>query len=343
MRFLLSEQVSEISDPVRSKFAMVVPVIEATLFALNSERIARLGGLAQWTLADLAREYREGSGDAGICFEYAVHDAIARRDGLIWPLASEVLERFCGIPQGSESLLFGPEKNGRIPVIESVENALTDDSQLYVGYRGRPPKLKRHVRTIVRAFRRPDDRTGLPRSMRGAWKADLFLGNHAVDNWVGTSVKIKRAALEGAPGLRIGIYPKTHARDDPRRDEILNLILLPLPYDGEFMELFYKSFYLVRAFLDADARLPAEVRLPDAEDRYICRELESRRVFPILAVVEVLREMSQRDLLKDEGMAEVTPTAALSIEAGLESDPPPLPDSEFVSLSPVAEERTGES
>ena len=179
--------------------------------------------------------------------------------------------------------------------------------------------------------------------MRGVWKADLFLGNHAVDNWVGTSVKIKRAALEGAPGLRIGIYPKTHARDDPRRDEILNLILLPLPYDGEFMELFYKSFYLVRAFLDADARLPAEVRLPDAEDRYICRELESRRMFPISAVVEVLREMSQRDLLKDEGVAEVRPTAALSIEAGLESDPPPLPDSEFVSLSPVAEERTGEA
>lgn len=343
MRFLLSKQINEISDPVRSKFAMVVPVIEATLFALNSERIARLGGLAQWTLADLAREYREGSGDAGICFEYAVHDAIARRDQLIWPLASEVLERYCGIPQGTESLLFGPEKDGRIPVIESVENALTDDSQLYVGYRGRPPKLKRHVRTIVRAFRRPDDRTGLPRSMRGVWKADLFLGNHTVDNWVGTSVKIKRAALEGAPGLRIGIYPKTHARDDPRRDEMLNLVLLPLPYDGDFMELFYKSFYLVRAFLDADARLPAEVRLPDAEDRYICRELVARRTFPILAVVEVLREMSQRDLLKNEGVAEVTPTAAVSIEAGLESDPPLLRDSEFVSLSPVAEERIGEA
>jgi len=257
-------------------------------------------------------------------------------------LASEVLERFCGIPRGSESLLFGPEKDGRIPVIESVENALTDDSQLYVGYRGRPPKLKRHVRIIVRAFRRPDDRPGLPRSMRGVWKADLFLGNHDVDNWVGTSVKINRATLEGAPGLRIGIYPKTHARDDPRKDEILNLALLPLPYDGAFMELFYKSFYLVRAFLDADAHVPAEVRLPDAEDRYICRELEARRAFPILAVVEALREMSQRDLLKDEGVTEIAPTAAVSIEAGLETEPPPVSDPEFVSLSPVAAEQRRE-
>lgn len=339
MRLLRSDQVNDISDPVRSKFAMVVPVIEATLFALNAERIARLRGLSQWTLADLAREYREGSGDAGICFEYAVHSAIARRDPLIWPLASEVLERFCGIRHGSESLLFGPEKDGRIPVIESVENALTDDSQLYVGYRGRPPKLKRHMRTIVRAFRRPDDRTGLPRSMRGVWKADLFLGNHAVDNWVGTSVKINRTALEGAPGLRIGIYPMTHARDNPRKDDVLNLVLLPLPYDGDFMELFYKAFYLVRAFLGADAHVPAEIRLPDAEDRYICRELEARRTYPILQVVEVLRDMSQRDLLNDQGVIELVPTATVSVEAGLETEPAPVPDSEFVSISPVARER----
>ena len=117
MRFLLSAQSAPVSDPVRSKFAMAVPVIEATLFALNHERIIRLGGLEKWTLADLAREYREGSGDAGICFEYAVHDAIARRDEILWPLASEVLERFCTIPGGSDSLLFGPEKDGRVPVI----------------------------------------------------------------------------------------------------------------------------------------------------------------------------------------------------------------------------------
>lgn len=339
MRFLLSEQTNEISDPVRAKFAMAVPVIEATLFALNTERISRLGGLTRWTLADLAREYREGSGDAGICFEYAVHAAIARKDPLIWPLASEVLERFCGIGHGGESLLFGPEKNGRIPVLESVEKALTDDSQLYVGYRGRPPKLKRHLKTIVRAFRRPDDRTGLPRSMRGVWKADLFLGNHEVDNWVGTTVKINRGMLEGAPGLRIGVYPKAHARDDPRKDEDLNLVRLPLPYDGDFMEFFYKSFFLVRAFIAADAKVPSEVNLPDSEDRYVCRELEARRAYPILEVVEAIREMAQADLLTTGEVSEVRPTATVSVTDGLEEEPPLVADTEFISLSPVAEER----
>jgi hypothetical protein len=336
MRLLVSSQESEIADPVRSKFAMIVPVIEATLFALNKDRIVRLGGLRDWTLSDLAREYREGSGDAGICFEYAVHQAIATRDPLIWPLASDVLERYCGIRGGSESLLFGPEKDGRIPVIESVENALTDDSQLQVGYRGRPPKLKRHLRTIVRAFRRPDDRPLLPRSMRGIWKADLFVGNHQADNWVGTTVKITARQLEGATGLRIGVYPKADAKDVPRKDDRLNLVLLPLPYDGAFMELFYKSFYLVRAFLAADARVPPPVRLPDAEDRFITKELEARRAFPILDVVAVLRDMSQGDLLLAGDVQDLKPTASISVSEGLEPEAPAMVDTEFVAIGAVA-------
>lgn len=336
MRVLTSIQREAIADPVRSKFAMVVPVIEATLFALNEERIVRLGGLTNWTLADLGREYREGTGDAGICFEYAVHDSIAKQSPLIWPLASEVLEEFCFIPGGSESLLFGPEKDGRIPILESVQNALTDDSQLFVGNRGRPPKLKRYVPQIIRASRRQEDRNRLPRSMRGIWKADLFLGNHGPDNWVGTTVKINPTQLEGAQGLRIGIYPRANARDKPRRDDDLNLIRLPLEYDGAFMELFYKAFYLVKAFLAADARVPSAVSLPDSEDRYITTELEARRSFPLLDVLNVLRSMSQKDLLETGEVVEVTPTAALSIAEGLEDEPAPQADPEFVSLSPEA-------
>jgi len=333
---LITAQRSELEDPVRAKLAMVVPVIEATLFALNQQRIIRLGGLSTWTLADLAREYREGSGDAGICFEYAVHQAIADENPLIYPLASEILEGYCGIRGGSQSILFGPEKEGRIPILESVQDALTDDSQLFVGNRGRPPKLRRYVPQIIRASRRAEDRNRLPRSMRGVWKADLFLGNNGPDNWVGTTVKNSAARLEGAQGLRIGIYPRQDVKDVPRKDEALNLVRLPLPYDGAFMETFYKAFFLVRAFLRADASVPGEEHLPDAEDRFLCKELEARRNYPILSVVEALRGMSQHDLLQTADVTEVPPTAALSEAEGLVENPASASDPEFVTLSPVA-------
>src|SRR4051812_1244542 len=116
MRVLESIQLDRIDDAVRSKFSMVVPVLEATLRSLNLERIERFMGVHTITLADLAREYREGDGDAGICYEYAVHHSIATENPLIYPLASEVLEEFCHIAGGSNSILFGPEKDGTIPI-----------------------------------------------------------------------------------------------------------------------------------------------------------------------------------------------------------------------------------
>src|SRR5712664_3637179 len=124
---------------------MVVPVLKATLYSLARDRIARLGGLEKVTLRDLARECRGGHGDAGICFEYAVHEAIAGRNPLIHALISEVLEDLCRIKGGAQSLLFGPEKEGVIPILESVANALTDESVVYVGNAGRPPKLRKYI------------------------------------------------------------------------------------------------------------------------------------------------------------------------------------------------------
>ncbi|MFE9361229.1 hypothetical protein ACFYPB_45355 [Streptomyces olivaceoviridis] len=336
MRVLKSFQREEVSDAVMAKFAMVAPVIEATLHSVAMDRIDRLGGYPAWTLHDLAREFREGFGDAGICFELAVHEAIAGRNALIWPLASEVLEDFCGISGGADSILFGPEKEGRIPILESIQDSLTDDSRVYVGNRGQPPKLKRYIPQIFRAFHRNEERNSLPRSINGLWKADLFIGNPSVDRWVGTTVKVKPGALESAQGLRVGIYPKANASDVPRVDDRLNLIRLPLPYDSAFMELFYKSFNLMRAFLRCDARVPPPVDLPDAEDRFIVRELEIRRGFPILDVLAAIRNMSQWTLLDSDSIESLRPTASLSEAEGLTDSPEIFVDSEPISISPAA-------
>lgn len=337
MRILTSTQQTDIEDPVRSKFAMVIPVLEATLNSLARDRIERLGGLDAITLHDLAREFRAGTGDAGICFEYAVHRAIAAQNPLIYPLASEVLENFCGINAGADSILFGPEKDGVIPVLENVQNALTDESRVYVGNRGQPPKLKRYIPKIIRAFRRNEERNRLPRSISGLWKADLFLGSPQSERWVGTTVKINATQLQGAQGLRIGIYPRSNPRDVPRRDDALNLVRLPLPYDSAFMEVFYKAFFLVRAFLNADADIPKPVDLPDAEDRFVTQQLQQRKQYPIVEVLETLSRMAQPDLLETGEVQHLEVGAQISERAGLQSEPAQQPESPFVSLTPISQ------
>lgn len=335
MRVLKAIQRHGLDDAVRAKFAMVIPVLEATLGSLALDRAHRFGGYDKVTLADLARETREGSGDAGICFELAVHQAIESRNPLIHPLISEVLDEHMHIKDKADSILFGPEKNHVVPILESVQNALTEESRVWVGNRGQPPKLKRYIPQIMNAFRRSEERNNLPRSISGIWKADLFLGGKSIDRWLGTTVKINPTHLRGAQGLRVGIYPRLNNNDRPRLDPDLNLLRIPLPYDRAFMEAFYKAFFLVRAFLKADANVPPEVNLPDAEDRFVTREMESRRQFSVLSVIEVLRDMAQPDLLAVDGVSELIPAASLS-PGGLGDIPRPEDTSELISLSPIA-------
>lgn len=319
MKLSVQKQVGALTDATRARFAMVRPILVATLYSLNRDRVARLGGFEKITLQDLAREYREGAGDCGICFEYAIHDAIRRQDAQIHSLVSTVLEDFCGIRSGAASILFGAEKSGALALIDTAKELLTDESRILVGKTGQPPKLRRHLDKAIKAFRSARHRDELPPSIRGLWRADLFVGSPQEDRWVATTLKINAQDLEADAGIRIGIYPERTTGESPSRDEGKNLILCPVPYNAGFMELFYESFIIVKQLLHADGKLPKPVELPRSDDRQVASELVDRGTFPILDVVEALKPIAQPDLLEsaeagegaaDAAVAAVAPVAA---------------------------------
>jgi hypothetical protein len=295
----VEQQRSAVADEVSALTAVVRPILEGTLYAVKSEIIAEAGGHDHISLAMLARVYRPGDGDCGLCFEWAVHDAMNRHDPLVEERIADALKRYCKVPgKAPASILFGGEKSGAVRLIDTARERLTDDSRILVGKAGQPPLLKRRLNLLAYALRRPIARTFLPYSISGLWKADLFLGHTDSDRWVGTTVKINPSQLEPDKGLRLGIVPVRQGKTDKISiDASKNLVVCPLPHDGAFMEVFYQGWGIVQQFIRADARCPKEVYLPRPPERQVARYLEDRRDFPVVDVLDALIPLSQPELL----------------------------------------------
>lgn len=291
-------QLNAVGDDVLALTAVVRPILSGVLNALKLDVVAEAGGLDGVKLKMLPRLYRPGDGDVGICFEYAVHEALTQGDARVCERVSDAM-KLCRIkPTEPKSILFGFEKSGAVQLIDTAKNILTDESRTLAGGVGQPPKLLPRLNTLAAAFRRPTTRLALPHSIRGLWKADLFVGSIESQQWVGTSVKINPAQLEGAAGLRIGIVPTRQGRSDRvRLDEGRKLVVCPLHHDADFMQVFYEGWRVVQAFLNADAKVPKEVVLPRPVDREICRMLEERRDYPAVDVIEALKVFAQPELL----------------------------------------------
>jgi len=286
---------------------------------LKQDVVAEVGGYENVKLKMLPRLYRPGDGDCGICFEYAVHDAMKRGEPAVMERLTDAMSQYCNVPgHVPASILFGAEKTGSLRLIDTAREILTDESRLLAGNRGQPVKLKRHIDSVSAAFRKQELREHLPWSISGLWKADLFVGYTDSDRWVGTSVKVNKAMLEPARGLRIGIVPTSQGRSDAvRRDDSKNLILCPIPHDGAFMETFYQGWQVAQQFIAADARLPKEVALPRAPERQVARYLADRPEYAVPEVIEAVGPLAQPELLKtDQRTANVVDRRA-EVEAEL--------------------------
>jgi hypothetical protein len=299
MRVRKEIQVEAVHDEVLALTSVVRPILTGLLYALKADVVAEAGGFGSVKLKMLPRLYRPGSGDCGICFEYAVHEAIQNKDGRVLERIHDAA-RLCNVPGTDiQSLLFGLEKNGALKVIDTANAILNDESLLLYGKRGRPAKLKSYIHTISGAFKNRRTRAALPSSIQGLWKADLFLGYTDSDKWVATTVKINPAQLEGAEGLRIGIVPNRQGQNDTvRKDDRKNLVICPLNHDHDFMQMFYEGWRTVQAFLSSDARIPAEVMLPVPMQREVCRLLEERREYPVVDVIEAIAPFGQYGLIE---------------------------------------------
>ena len=212
---------------------------------------------------------------------------------------------------------FAIEKQGSQQLIDTDFSLVTDESRWLSGKQGQPPKLKNYMNQLAAAFRRPTTRPNLPQSIRGLWKADLFLGSSVPDHWVGTTVKYNASHLEAAPGLRIAIVPTQSGRGDAIRfDHMKNLVICPVPHDASFMQTFHEGWRIAQALCETDFQMPKDVDIPNPLHREAARVFAERRDFAIGEVIQATEKFAQPHLLETKTES----VATASFQAGDEPD-----------------------
>jgi hypothetical protein len=292
-------QLNPVADPVAALVAVTRPIIAGVMQSIATEVMKAVGfQRAELRLHLLGRLRKEGDGDCGIAFEYAVHDAIVANNAVVAERVSDALS-MCRITRGDPaSILFAIEKTGAQQLVSTQLDLITDDSRVLSGKQGQPVKLKKQLNQLAAAFRRPSTRPNLPQSINGLWKADLFLGSTEPDHWVGTTVKINQSQLEAAHGLRVAIVPTAAGRSDAiTLDDHKNLVICPMPHDGSFMQIFYEGWRIVQALCQTDFTMPKEVLLPGPHEREVARIYVERRKYPVLDVLDAVTAFAQPELL----------------------------------------------
>lgn len=307
MEIRIERQARPVADPVAAKIAILRPILASICRSLSGEVVEALGfareniSRGSLPLHLLGRLRREGDGDVGIAFEYAIHDAILTRNPEVMTRVVDAL-RLCKIRQGDpSSIFFAIEKSGSEQFINTQIELITDASHALSGMQGRPVKLKKYLATLAAAFRRPTTRPSLPQSIRGLWKADLFLGSPVPDHWVGTTVKINPSGLVSGKGLRIGLVPASSGvSDSVRMDDHRGLVICPVPHDESYMQAFYECWRIAQSLMQSDFNMPKEVSLPTAVDREVARVFVERRTFGLADVIEATAAFAQPHLLETD-------------------------------------------
>lgn len=287
-------------------YAMAAPILFGLLVGLKSEVLESCGGINKVLLRELARNYREGDGDCGICFEYAVHSAIRNKNPLVLERIQSALS-MCGIKGiNTTSILLGFEKSKILQINNELLNTLTENSVLLTEPYGERIKIKQYIENMQKSFSFPVARNDLPVSITGIWKADLFVGNTDTDMWVAVSVKINHSSLSYEKGLAIGIVPSRWEQDRPCHAS-KNMIICPLLYKNDFMQYFYSTWRIVSAFFKNDAKSPHERQLASVEELSVAKFLEQKRDVPVLEIVdEDLRRLAHPTLILPDAKEIIT-------------------------------------
>lgn len=294
-------QKNPVADEVSALVAVTGPIIAGVLRSVPAEVSDTFGERDRLPLKMLGHLRKVAEGDCGVTFEYALHDAVISREPVFVERVADALNK-CGIARGDPaSILFAIEKSGAQELISTEPSLVTDNSPVLLGEGGHPVSLRESLSEIGAAFRLPGALLNLTHSIRGLWKAELFLGSPDLNQWVRASVNMSNTRerwLATEKGPRIVIIPSTAGYSDAvTLDEQENVVICPVPHDGSFLRIFREGWKIVQTLCARNFEMPTISDTPNPLHREVARIFAERREFPIMEVVEATRKFGQPELL----------------------------------------------
>jgi hypothetical protein len=242
-------------------------------------------------------------GMRGDGLEWAIHEAIVgQEESVLEPLIEGMKKaslrsfRDVNMPQ---SLLFGQERAKYNGFLDAVVEGAADEAVILADGRGHPPAFGNWVPVAARG-EVAEDLLG-PR-LRKVWQTDLFVSDEDRHRHLAVTIKSNKEALEGGPGLRLGIVPEHRdlkpgvTREHTRGGTPLWVVTLP-DHDG-FIGLYNDAY---GAVAEAITTLGQHEHYkywakPTAVAQQIQQQLVKYADVPVLEICDALNEAAQQDL-----------------------------------------------
>src|SRR5262249_43714909 len=265
-------QKNPVADEVSALVAVTGPIIAGVLRSVSDEVANTFGERDKLPLKMLGRLRKEGDGDCGIAFDYAVHDAVMAGEPVVAERVADALDK-CGVSgDDPASILYAIEKSGAQELISTEPGLVMDNSPVLLSEDGGRVGLREHLTAIGQAFMRPGALLSLAQSIRGLWKTELFLGSADRDQWVSAGIHMSASPLAAAKAPRIAIVPSMKRRsDEVRFDEQKNTVICPVPHDGSFIQVFHEGWQIVQALCATDFEMPSPFDIPSPGHREVAR------------------------------------------------------------------------
>ncbi|MFL8710951.1 hypothetical protein Q3304_09295 [Clostridioides sp. GD02377] len=288
------------SNPFDQKLICMISILEAYLNLISKDHLESVGKekISDITLENLGTIYssvlNKHSGLNGVCWEYAVYNAIYYDDDFIQNLLNLSINYLSGENTfyRLNAILWGGEKANLD--LDNINESINDEDLIWTSFG--TYKFKEYIDMIHKSFREKLFRKQLPEEIRDIWKTDLFVKKENSNIWYAVTVKWNKNDVKQYPGLSIGIhYEHIKIQKHEINPYLINnsFVRCSIPFEhnfGEYYSYMFRFFKLCLEHINFKKKNTIRLELATSEEYGLFEILYKLKKVPCCTIINYLKD-----------------------------------------------------